>query len=131
MCRRVCPSPYFSFRFTVHAHLFFEYYIIFFSYFLGTTCATNINDCSPNPCQNGGACADGVNSYTCSCAAGYSGKYPGIRIKESPAKNVSGHKVSKSDTMCQKVQNLPQNITWAKKIFLYFHLNTLFGLFRY
>ena len=30
-------------------------------------------DCSPNPCQNGGTCTDGVNSYTCSCVEGYTG----------------------------------------------------------
>ena len=34
----------------------------------------DINDCSPNPCQNGGTCTDQVNNYTCSCAAGYTGK---------------------------------------------------------
>ena len=34
---------------------------------------TDIDDCSPNPCLNGGSCSDGVNSYTCSCVAGYSG----------------------------------------------------------
>ena len=33
----------------------------------------DVNDCSPNPCQNGGTCTDGVNSYTCSCAAGFTG----------------------------------------------------------
>ena len=33
----------------------------------------DIDDCSPNPCQNGGACTDGVNSFTCACAAGYDG----------------------------------------------------------
>ena len=33
----------------------------------------DINDCSPNPCVNGGNCTDGVASYTCSCANGYTG----------------------------------------------------------
>ena len=33
----------------------------------------DINDCQPNPCENGGTCTDGVNNYTCSCVAGYSG----------------------------------------------------------
>ena len=33
----------------------------------------DINECSSSPCQNGGLCADGVNRYTCSCVAGYSG----------------------------------------------------------
>ena len=33
----------------------------------------DINDCSPNPCQNGGICTDEVNNYKCSCVAGYTG----------------------------------------------------------
>jgi hypothetical protein len=33
----------------------------------------DIDECVPNPCQNGGTCTDGVNSYTCSCVAGYTG----------------------------------------------------------
>jgi hypothetical protein len=39
----------------------------------GATCATNINDCAPNPCLNGGACTDGVNSFTCACTGGFTG----------------------------------------------------------
>eukprot|EP01051_Picozoa_sp_SAG22_P007766 SAG22_NODE_558_length_9115_cov_15.267524_4_plen_1578_part_01 len=34
---------------------------------------TDDDDCSPNPCQNGGACTDGLGSYTCSCTAGHNG----------------------------------------------------------
>ena len=34
---------------------------------------TDIDDCSPDPCQNGAACTDGVNTYTCVCLAGYTG----------------------------------------------------------
>ena len=33
----------------------------------------DIDDCSSDPCLNGGACRDGVNSYTCTCALGYTG----------------------------------------------------------
>jgi Notch-like protein len=32
---------------------------------------TNINDCDPNPCQNGGSCVDGINGYTCNCAGSW------------------------------------------------------------
>lgn len=34
----------------------------------------DINDCLPNPCQYGANCTDHVNNYTCTCAAGYSGR---------------------------------------------------------
>eukprot|EP00670_Eutreptiella_braarudii_P006058 CAMPEP_0174286670 /NCGR_PEP_ID=MMETSP0809-20121228/12749_1 /TAXON_ID=73025 ORGANISM="Eutreptiella gymnastica-like, Strain CCMP1594" /NCGR_SAMPLE_ID=MMETSP0809 /ASSEMBLY_ACC=CAM_ASM_000658 /LENGTH=252 /DNA_ID=CAMNT_0015382833 /DNA_START=19 /DNA_END=774 /DNA_ORIENTATION=- len=33
----------------------------------------DVDDCSPDPCQNGGTCTDGVNSHTCACPARYSG----------------------------------------------------------
>ena len=39
----------------------------------GSTCSTDINECSPNPCQNGGACTDQINGYTCTCASGWTG----------------------------------------------------------
>ncbi len=35
--------------------------------------STDLDECSSNPCQNGGTCADGVNKYTCNCVAGYVG----------------------------------------------------------
>ena len=34
---------------------------------------TDIDECSSNPCENGGTCIDAVNMYTCSCAAGFNG----------------------------------------------------------
>ena len=34
---------------------------------------SDIDKCAPAPCHNGGACTDGVNAYTCSCATGYGG----------------------------------------------------------
>ena len=33
----------------------------------------DIDECSSDPCQNGGTCEDGVNEYTCQCATGYTG----------------------------------------------------------
>ena len=37
-------------------------------------CLSDINDCSPDPCENGATCDDEVNDYTCTCMAGYEGK---------------------------------------------------------
>ena len=34
----------------------------------------DIDDCSPNPCANGGTCADMINDYNCNCAPGFTGK---------------------------------------------------------
>jgi hypothetical protein len=46
--------------------------------FSGFLCAENIDDCSNDEsvsvCLNGGVCADGVNSFTCTCAAGWQGQ---------------------------------------------------------
>jgi hypothetical protein len=30
-------------------------------------------NCSPNPCENGGTCTDGVNSFSCECVPGWEG----------------------------------------------------------
>ena len=35
---------------------------------------TELNECSSNPCLNGGACIGKVNGYTCECCAGYTGE---------------------------------------------------------
>ena len=32
------------------------------------------DDCMPDPCQNGGACTDDINDYTCNCTQGWEGK---------------------------------------------------------
>ena len=31
------------------------------------------NNCDPNPCQNGGFCEEGINTYSCGCAFGFRG----------------------------------------------------------
>ena len=43
--------------------------------FMLCSCVVEINECSPNPCKNGGNCTDMVNGFSCSCVAGYTGKY--------------------------------------------------------
>ena len=41
---------------------------------------TDVDDCSGQPCQNGGTCIDGVNTYTCTCVTGYTGPHCQIGI---------------------------------------------------
>ena len=33
----------------------------------------DIDECESNPCQHGGTCEDGENSYSCTCNLGYMG----------------------------------------------------------
>ena len=33
----------------------------------------DVDECGSNPCAHNGTCIDGVNSFTCSCVAGYTG----------------------------------------------------------
>jgi len=39
----------------------------------GSGVCTNIDECSPDPCQNGATCIDSINEYTCDCPTGYDG----------------------------------------------------------
>ena len=39
----------------------------------GDTCETDVNECDPNPCANGGVCHDKVAAFECECAAGWTG----------------------------------------------------------
>ena len=41
--------------------------------YIGWNCATNIDNCNPNLCQNNGTCADLAiaNYFTCHCLTGY------------------------------------------------------------
>eukprot|EP00057_Strongylocentrotus_purpuratus_P014994 XP_011669468.1 PREDICTED: uncharacterized protein LOC105440709 [Strongylocentrotus purpuratus] len=44
----------------------------------------DINDCSPDPCENGGICNDGVYTFTCVCDPGYTGPTCGTAILNGP-----------------------------------------------
>ncbi|XP_055502008.1 sushi, nidogen and EGF-like domain-containing protein 1 [Leucoraja erinacea] len=41
-------------------------------------------ECSSNPCKNGGTCVKGMNSYLCDCEAGFKGKYCELFCKKLP-----------------------------------------------
>ena len=41
--------------------------------FTGSFCQTDIDECSPNPCQNEGTCTYESNTFTCRCPPGYTG----------------------------------------------------------
>jgi hypothetical protein len=42
--------------------------------FFSTFSRSDIDECAPKPCLNGGSCQDGVNSYKCTCLPGFDGK---------------------------------------------------------
>uniref|UniRef100_A0A3P8VH71 Neurogenic locus notch homolog protein 1 n=1 Tax=Cynoglossus semilaevis TaxID=244447 RepID=A0A3P8VH71_CYNSE len=39
--------------------------------YTGTMCNINSNECTINPCHNGGTCIDGIDSFICVCPEGY------------------------------------------------------------
>ena len=41
--------------------------------FINSNFSADIDECSSSPCQNGGTCIDGINSYTCVCVPGHAG----------------------------------------------------------
>ena len=51
--------------------------------YTGMNCQTDIDECSSNPCQNGGTCED-----SCSCTDGYTGMNCPIGIDECGSMNV-------------------------------------------
>ena len=41
---------------------------------MGRHCQSDIDECSPNPCKNGGVCTDLINSFRCTCPIGFAGE---------------------------------------------------------
>lgn len=57
---------------------------------LSVTYTTPDDHCAPNPCENGGTCTNGVSSYTCACAPGFTGascETPIDNCASSPCQN--------------------------------------------
>ncbi|XP_047455679.1 cubilin [Mugil cephalus] len=52
----------------------------------GANCDQNINECSSNPCQNGGTCTDNVNGFTCTCTAQWTGN-----VCQTPQQECGGY----------------------------------------
>lgn len=50
--------------------------------FTGVNCEENVNDCSSNPCLNGGHCIDAIGDFECRCRAGFVGKLCHIEVDE-------------------------------------------------
>ena len=58
--------------------------------YTGRECETNINDCDPNPCQNGGRCKDLINDYFCNCTEDFDGKQCTNYIGKCPYNYMTG-----------------------------------------
>merc|ERR1712183_774235 len=50
--------------------------------FTGRTCATDVNECNENPCENESQCTNKYGSYECRCLPGYSGKNCEVEVNE-------------------------------------------------
>ena len=48
--------------------------------------SVEIDECESSPCVNGGQCVDTINSYMCTCQAGYEGAQ--CECESSPIDNV-------------------------------------------
>lgn len=68
----------------------------------GVNCDQNINECTSNPCLNGGTCTDGVNGFTCSCTAQWTGA-----LCQSPQQGMTAHRYDELGTRNTKEHKHP------------------------
>lgn len=76
--------------------------------FTGTYCHENINDCSSNPCRNGGTCIDGISSFECVCPGGWEGNLCDVDVNEcssNPCQNGAQCVDLFNDFYCNCVDN--------------------------
>ena len=85
-------------------------------------CFTDIDECSPNPCEHGGQCVQTLNaSYVCGCAAGYTG------VNCSDGKNffftVYQHTILLPTTLCTTTTighfSVPKSLSCENEVFLH------------
>lgn len=50
--------------------------------YTGSYCEDEVDECSPNPCQNGATCTDYLGGFSCKCVAGYHGSNCSEEINE-------------------------------------------------
>lgn len=58
--------------------------------FTGDSCEIDIDECANKPCDNGGSCEDGINSFHCKCVDGFIGERCAENINDcnpNPCKN--------------------------------------------
>lgn len=66
----------------------------------------DIDDCASTPCENGATCEDGVNSYTCKCKDGYTGKNCETgKMKKTPCKTIQKFETKSSPVAINEALN--------------------------
>ena len=54
--------------------IFFSPLCLYKADWMGPNCTVQVDECSSNPCLNGGQCQDVEGDYRCLCALGFTGK---------------------------------------------------------